>query len=83
MKNKFDKKAYDREFSKKYYQEKRHSYWKQYYLKHRERILNYSSEYDKTHRTERSEKQRLRRQNRKVRKCKPNFITNSLTIYFD
>lgn len=83
MKTKFDKKAYDREFSQKYYKENKHTYWKQYYCKNRERILNYNHEYNKTHRAERSEKQRLRRQNKKVRKCKPNFITDSLTIYFD
>ena len=83
MKTKFDKKAYDREFSKNYYKENKHTYWKQYYLKNRERILKKGLEYNQTHRAERAEKQRLRRQNKKVRKSKPNFITDSLTIYFD
>jgi hypothetical protein len=83
MKTKFDKKSYDRAFSKKYYRENKHTYWKQYYLKNRERILKKGLEYNQTHRAERAEKQRLRRQNKKVRKSKPNFITNSLTIYFD
>ena len=83
METKFNKKEYNREFSKEHYRKHKHTYWKQYYAKNRERILKMGLEYNRTHRAERSEKQRLRRQNNKVRKSKPNFTIDSLTIYFD
>jgi len=79
----FNKKEYNLKFSKEYYKKHKVSYWQKYYAKNRERILNYSSEYNKIHRKERAEKQRLRRQTKKVRKKKPNFSIHGLTIYFD
>ena len=83
METKFNKKEYNREFSKEHYRKHKHTYWKQYYAKNRERILKMGLEYNRTHRTERSEKQRLRKLNKRLTKPRPNFIDESLTIYFD
>lgn len=83
METKFNKKEYNRVFSKEHYRIHKHDYYKQYYQTNRERITKYYLEYCKAHRKERAEKQRLRRKNKKIRKTKPNFTINSLTIHFD